>query len=57
MAQKPRIIKARSWSELPEVLEPGVYIVDGRRLTVREPVGRDTLRRALARLSKSGTRI
>ena len=56
MAQT-KIVKARSWSELPEVLEPGVYIVDGRRLTVREPVGRDTLRRALARLSKSGTRI
>ena len=48
---------ARSWSELPEVLEPGVYIVDGRRLTVREPVGREALRKAVARLSRSGTRI
>ncbi len=57
MAQKTRIVKARTWNDLPEVLEPGVYIVDGRKLTVREPVGRDALRKALARLSKSGTRI
>jgi len=57
VAQKTRIVKARTWNDLPEVLEPGVYIVDGRKLTVREPVGRDALRKALARLSKSGTRI
>ena len=57
MAQNPKVVRARSWEELPEVLEPGVYIVDDRRLTVREPVSRDALRRALARLSRSGTRI
>ena len=30
MAQKPRVVRAESWSDLPEVLEPGViYDVDG----------------------------
>lgn len=57
MAQEPRVVRAGSWEELPEILEPGIYIVDGRKLTVREPVGRDALRKALARLSRSGTRI
>ena len=57
MAQKARVVKVKTWDDLPEVLEPGVYIVGGRKLTVREPVGKDALRKALARLSRSGTRI
>ena len=57
VAQKTRVVKAKTWDELPDVLEPGVYIVGGRKLTVREPVGKDALRKALARLSRSGTRI
>jgi len=57
VVQKARIVKARTWEELPEVLEPGVYIVDDTKLTVREPVGREALRKALTRLSRSGTRI
>ncbi len=36
-----RVIKARSWDELPEILEPGEYYVDGERFTIVEPVERD----------------
>ena len=35
---RPRIIRVRSWSELPEVLEPGIYKIDGATLKLREPL-------------------
>lgn len=45
MAQKPRIIKARSWSELPDTLEPGVvYDVDGVMIKPRVKLSRDEAR-------------
>jgi len=38
VAQKTRVVRAKSWEELPEVLEPGVYEVYGERFTIVEPI-------------------
>jgi len=46
-----RVVRVKSWSELPETLEPGVYEVDGARLEIREPLERDEARE-LVRLVK-----
>ncbi len=49
MAQKPRVVKARSWSELPEILEPDVmYDVDGVIIRPRTRLAREEAR-AIAR--------
>ncbi len=45
VAQK--VVRVRSWSELPEVLKPGVYEVEGERFTVVEPVEREFIRMAI----------
>jgi hypothetical protein len=46
---KARVVKARSWSELPEILEPGVaYEVDGVIIEPRVEMSRAEAR-ALAR--------
>ena len=37
----------RSVEELPEVLEPGRYLVEGEELEVHEPVGRGTVEELL----------
>ena len=44
MAQKTRVVRAKSWEELPEVLEPGVYEVNGEMFTIVEPIERDIWR-------------
>lgn len=54
MAQETSITRARSWKDLPEVLEPGVYIVDGEKVVVRERVSRDSLRRTLSIMKRLG---
>ena len=54
VAQKPRIVKAGSWSELPDVLEPGVYIINGARIVVKERVSRDSLKRTFAIMRRRG---
>ncbi len=54
MAQKTRVVEVRSWSELPEVLEPGIYIVDGERFVVRERVSRDSLKRTFTIMRRRG---
>ena len=54
MAKPERIIKVRSWSELPEILEPGVYIINGDRIVVRETVSRDALKRTVAIMKRRG---
>ena len=56
-SQKLRVIRVDSWDELPEVLEPGVYIVRGKRIEVYEPMHRDNLRRIIRRLPRKGTFI
>ncbi len=55
--QKLRVIQVDSWDDLPEVLEPGVYIVRGKRIEVFEPMHRDNLRRIIRRLPRKGTFI
>ena len=38
-----KVVRVRSWSELPEVLEPGVYVVGGRCFVVVERVEREVM--------------
>ena len=47
MSKKVRVVKVRSWRDLPEVLKPGVYIVDGVRIKVYEEEDRDFIRMAV----------
>ena len=44
---KARVVRVKSWSELPEVLEPGEYYVNGERVVMRERVSRDALKRTI----------
>ena len=45
MAQEARVVKARTWDDLPEVLEPGVvYDVDGVMIRPRVRLSRDEAR-------------
>ena len=41
MAEK--IVRVKSWDELPEVLEPGEYKVNGVIIRVREPTEKEEL--------------
>ncbi len=50
--ERLKIIEVSSWKELPEVLEPGVYIVAGERIEVEEKVSRDALMRTLEVMKK-----
>ena len=52
--EKIRIVEARDWRELPEVLEPGVYIIAGERIEVEEKVSRDALKRTIEIMKKRG---
>ena len=56
-SQRLRVIRVDSWDDLPEVLEPGVYIVKGKRIEVYEPMHRDNLRRIIRRLPRKGSFI
>ena len=44
---KPRLVRVRSWDDLPEVLEPGIYEVDGERFEIYEPVEKEVWRMAV----------
>ncbi len=54
MAKPEKIVKAKSWSELPETLEPGVYFINGDRIVVRETVSRDALKRTIVIMKRRG---
>jgi len=41
LARPGKIVRARSWSELPEVLEPGEYRIDGVILRLDEPLEKE----------------
>ena len=41
---KPRVVRVKSWSELPEVLEPGEYVIDGVTLRLKEPLEKEDAR-------------
>ena len=38
---KPRIIQVKNWSDLPEILEPGTYKINGATLKLKEPIYKD----------------
>ncbi|NPA05450.1 MAG: hypothetical protein GXO09_05090 [Crenarchaeota archaeon] len=40
-----KIVKVKSWDELPEILEPGEYEVDGVRITIAEALPREVVER------------
>jgi len=44
VAKQLRVVKAKSWSELPEILEPGEYHVSGEKFIVYEPVEKEFMR-------------
>lgn len=44
---KKRVVIAASWDELPDVLEPGVYIVGGEVHTIEEDAPKEAVARAL----------
>lgn len=50
--ERLKIVEVRSWNELPEVLEPGIYIIAGERIEVEEKVSRDALMRTLKIMKK-----
>jgi len=42
VAQKTRVVRAKSWEELPEILEPGtIYDVDGVMIKPMARLSRD----------------
>ncbi|MEB3778630.1 MAG: hypothetical protein GSR85_00135 [Desulfurococcales archaeon] len=57
MTKPEKVVRVKSWSELPETLEPGVYYVDGERHTIKARVRREDLLKALRRASRKGARI
>jgi hypothetical protein len=40
LAGETRVVRGKNWSELPEVLKPKVYYVDGEKFVVYKPVGK-----------------
>ena len=52
-----RVVRVKSWSELPETLEPGVYEVDGRAYTILARVSKRAVVNSIRRAKKSGTRL
>ena len=45
--EKLKVVKVKSWDELPEILEPGVYNVNGETITVEEDVSKEVVIQAL----------
>ena len=40
-SRKARVIRARSWDELPEILPPGTYYVGDVKVEIRERVSKE----------------
>ena len=47
MTERIRVVKVRSWDELPEILEPGIYNVNGETHVIEEEVPKKVILRAL----------
>ena len=45
--EKVKVVKAKSWRDLPEILEPGIYNVGGETYTIEEDVPKRVILRAL----------
>lgn len=52
LMERLKIMEVRYWKELPEVLEPGIYIIAGERIEVEEKISRDALMRTLEIMKK-----
>ena len=52
LAEKTRVRVYRSVEELPEVLEPGRYVIEDVEVEVYEPVDRETLVRGIRKIEK-----
>jgi len=39
--ERVKVVKVKSWAELPEILEPGIYNVGGVTFTIKEPIPRE----------------
>ncbi len=57
MASKTKVIRVKSWNELPDILKPGTYVIKGRRVRVYREVDKETLMRDLRRKLPSGRYI
>ena len=44
MSKKVRVVKVKSFKELPEVVRPGTYVINGSKVVVEEPIRRSTLK-------------
>ncbi len=42
-----KIVKAHSWEDLPEILEPGIYNINGEIHVIEEDVPKKAILRAL----------
>ncbi|MEB3789556.1 MAG: hypothetical protein GSR72_06660 [Desulfurococcales archaeon] len=45
---KSKIIVAKNWKDLPEILRPGEYYVDGERFVVETPVEKEFMKMAVS---------
>ena len=54
---KARIIRVSGWSELPDVLEPGIYYIDGHKYTIKARVSKKAVLDAIRRAKKKGSRV
>ncbi len=57
MAEHERVVRVKSWSELPEILEPGEYYINGRKYTIKATVSKKAVKDAIMRAKKKGVRI
>jgi hypothetical protein len=55
--EKLKVIKAKSWDELPEILKPGIYNVNGDVHIIEEEVPKEVIIRALKYKEKGKTLI
>jgi len=53
--EKLKVVKVKSWDELPDILEPGVYNVNGETITIEEDVPKEVVIQALEYKRKGKT--
>ena len=48
MSSRAKVVRVKSWDELPDTLSPGVYYVDGVKVEVRGRVPKEEVRMAVS---------
>jgi len=56
MKTKAKSTRARTWEELPEILQPGTYYVNGVKLEIREPITKEEARMAATGIKRLANR-